>query len=134
MKIPLTSATLTALFVAMSLGVAAAADKADRAFQRMDANSDGVISQSEFDENRAQRFARWDRDGDGSVTKEEAQRKVNRRFDRMDANSDGIVQQSEFVAIGQERFERMDGDGNGQITNEEFKQALAEMRSKKNRN
>ena len=134
MAIPVTSAGVSALFIVLSLGVASAADKADRAFERMDANSDGVISQSEYDESRAQRFARWDRDDDGSVTKEEAQRKVNRRFDRIDANGDGVIQESEFIAVGQERFSKMDGDGNGQITNEEFKQALSEMRKKKNRN
>ena len=132
MTIPLTSASLGALFVALSLGVAAAADKADRAFERMDANSDGVISQSEFDESRAKRFERWDRNDDGSVTKEEAQRKAE--AEGIDANSDGVIEESEFIAIGQERFSQIDADGNGEITNEEFKQALAEMRNKKNRN
>lgn len=45
--------------------------RGEKMFARMDANSDGVITRSEFSGGAEQRFARIDQNSDGSVTKEE---------------------------------------------------------------
>jgi len=46
--------------------------KAEKKFEKIDTNSDGVISKAEHTAHADSRFAKMDADGDGQVTKEEA--------------------------------------------------------------
>ncbi len=45
---------------------------ADEWFAMADANKDGTITKAEFDAKNAEKFSKMDKDGNGSVTKEEA--------------------------------------------------------------
>ena len=85
--------------------------QARRNFERMDRNSDGYLDQQEI---RAigQRsggpdrpaggqggWARWDADGDGTISREEAPSQFERRFEALDANGDGFLNEEELAAI-----------------------------------
>ncbi len=83
--------------------------KAGRWFDRLDTNSDGVITQGEMEARRSERFAKIDADGDGMIALEE------------------------YNAQAQERFARADRDGNGEISKEEFTQIAKEWRKKHKR-
>lgn len=61
------------------------AQRGAKMFDRHDANSDGKITQDEFTARCADRFAMLDLDGNGEVTREEAQK----AFDEMRANRQG---------------------------------------------
>lgn len=76
------------------------------------------------------RFAELDKDGDGKVTKAEAEAAHKARFEQMDANKDGVVDEAEMAAhrasnragAGRRapRALRMDADGDGKVTVVEF--------------
>ncbi|MEQ1724661.1 MAG: hypothetical protein ABL882_01890 [Sphingopyxis sp.] len=72
-----------------------------------------------------------DANGDGTITRAEANAAAEARFARMDANGDGRLT-SEDRAAGQERrrgeiFGRIDGDGNGNISRAEWDAHAAQM-------
>jgi HlyD family secretion protein len=48
----------------------------------------------------ARGLARWDKDGDGRVTREEAPAKLKKRFDKVDTNHDGVIDATEMAASG----------------------------------
>ena len=68
-----------------------------------------------------------DANGDGAITRAEAQAAGTARFARMDANSDGRLDQADWDQVRQQRraamFQRLDTDGNGSITRPEWEQA-----------
>jgi Ca2+-binding EF-hand superfamily protein len=85
----------------------------ERWFNKLDTNSDGVVTQAELDAKRAERaekfgehrekfrehlFSRIDANGDGAVDSTEAQTFAGTRFDKLDANQDGSVDLSEWKA------------------------------------
>lgn len=72
--------------------------RSDRRFDRMDANSDGVITTDEMG------------DGDGRGA---------RMMDRADANNDGRITRAEMQAGTQAMFRIMDANGDGKVTEEE---------------
>ena len=113
-------------------------------FNRIDADSNGVISKDEFhaymgkkrQERNAQRFQMMDSDADGQVSQQEyltyKQQKAERRFKSMDLNNDGVVSQEEYEArksrwSGRKHghrgkggiFAKLDANGDGQITRDE---------------
>lgn len=85
-------------------------ERAERMFERMDADKDSKVTLEEMKAVAIERFSRRDVDGDGVVSREDRQaRKANRRaerFDKIDANSDGVVSKEEFSAYQPERGER----------------------------
>ena len=114
-------------------------------FETLDINSDGQITQSEFAEHRAARFASVDTNGDGLLSRAElqaqgearAQKRATRMLERLDSNDDGQLSQEEMAQArrggGPERlFKRVDADGDGVITQAEFEtlREMAERRRK----
>ena len=79
MKRTLLYTTMTALLISgTTSAIAGNRDKEDRhdraqkMFERVDSNNDGIISKSEHLSNAEQRFTEMDANGDGKVTQEEA--------------------------------------------------------------
>ena len=86
-------------------------------FDAVDADKDGRLDATEMKAHRVAMRAgmreraeeRWktaDTDGDGALSREEAQASMPRmaeRFDKMDANSDGRIERSEMHNLGKRR-------------------------------
>lgn len=93
----------------VSLGASSAVaggERAQRWFDRLDTNQDGVISQAEVNARQAERFA------------------------KIDANGDGVISLEEYSARAQAMFAKADADGNGEITRDEFIAAKEQWRKK----
>jgi Ca2+-binding EF-hand superfamily protein len=98
-------ATLAMLTLGTSSALADG-DRADRWFDRLDTNKDGVISQAEVNARQADRFA------------------------KIDANGDGMISPEEYNARTEAHFIQADADGNGEVTKDEFTAALSQWRDK----
>lgn len=81
-----------------------------RDFALFDANKDGRISPREFI------------DRPGSDPARRAQRE--RRFREIDKDGDGTIAREEYVAFGRLIFDKLDGDRDGRISRAEFEEAL----------
>jgi Ca2+-binding EF-hand superfamily protein len=100
-----------------------------------------TATKAEMAERRHAMFAKLDRNGDGKITKDEAdqakadmrERKLDRMFARLDANKDGQISRTEAEQVMDRRGEgagarmgrhdllaRLDKDGDGAITQAEF--------------
>lgn len=64
--------------------------------------------------------AKLDTDGNGQVTRAEAQAAANAAWTRMDANRDGKLDAADRAARQSARFDRIDADKNGAISRAEF--------------
>ena len=137
-------------------------------FGRADTDHNGVVTRAEFDAAIAQRaahrdggrqaklsevarkqrpdqiFKRLDANGDGNITKAEAEtarahfqerrgdrreQRGDNRFDRLDTDHNGTVSLAEFNARGAERINRLDANHDGQVSPEEFDAARAAFRA-----
>ena len=111
----------------------------------LDANSDGVVSASEFDKAAKPRFQRMDENHDGVIDAGELaalkarmeERRAQRpdapqgagrggggRLDRlaeMDADKDGRVTEAEALAVSQARFAKLDTNKDGLLDDAEQK-------------
>lgn len=72
-------------------------------------------------------LARFDADGDGTLSDDERDAMVAARFAELDADGDGFLSSDERPARGHghggpppERLERLDADGDGTVTRDEF--------------
>lgn len=94
-------------------------DRAARMIERLDTDGDGAISRIEAEVAASARFARMDRDGDGVVSLAELQERsghrAERRFLRLDANGDGVLDPSESARRTERFFDRVDANGDGLI-------------------
>ena len=70
-----------------------------------------------------QMFQRLDTDGDGQISRAEAQVPRDQRFDRMDLDGDGAISKAEFDTLGDRRFNKTDLNGDGFITPDEVSAA-----------
>ena len=103
--------------------------RSERAFARLDADSDGKMTESEWKPKAEKRFLRLDDDRDGTVTTAEIdawlKRGIDRRKERMlsrlDENKDGKVTRDEVDAYIDALFNGADSDKDGNLT-------LAEIR------
>jgi len=95
--------------------------RADSMFKRLDANGDGSISKAEAETARARfqehRGERRDQRGDN-------------RIDRLDSDHNGAVSLAEFNARDAERINRLDANHDGQVSPDEFDAARAAFRAK----
>lgn len=107
--------------------------RGERRFERLlesyDSNEDGKLTQAEIDGVRAERLARFDSDGDGSLTLQEyealwldamRERMVD-RFQSHDDDGDGRVTAEEFGERFSNLVARRDRDGDGELTREDFR-------------
>ena len=99
------SAGLCTLLVAATL---AEAGGRGQLFDRMDQDGDGLVTRSEAEQARASRFERLDADADGYVTIEEMS--AHKRRDGGEAKADRRAR----------HFARLDQDGDGRISQAEF--------------
>src|SRR4030095_321834 len=86
-----------------------------------DINNDGKIARDEWKGN-PEAFNRIDKNGDGSLTREEfgdAARRQGGRLNQMDTNNDGKNFRDEWKG-NPKRFDRLDANGDGVITKEEI--------------
>jgi len=88
----------------------AAVERANQRFDQLDANKDGYITQEEVDAARkkvrgemgkrgAEAWKAADKDGDGAISRSEAEAGMPmlfRRFDQLDANKDGKITRDEM--------------------------------------
>ncbi len=96
--------------------------------EAMDQNGDGKLTRGEADKAAAERFAKMDKNRDGSVTQEEFRvgrqalhgKAVERRFKKRDQNGDGALTLRE-ADMPASRFDAIDANHDGRVT-------LAEMR------
>lgn len=94
--------------------------RAERMFEKWDADKDGKVTAEEVKAFAAERFAKRDIDGDGVVSRDDrekfrtARREERRaeRFAKIDADSDGMISLDEFKAYQPER-RGMRGEGRG---------------------
>jgi len=127
---------------------AAAEQRSDKLFARLDANHDGQIDQADRAMREKARFDRVDADHDGQLSYAEfsamhaqrdgaragrgergGQRMALRRGGRgamirlADADNDGAITKAEFHAAALTRFDRLDVDRDGIVTPDEAKTA-----------
>jgi Ca2+-binding EF-hand superfamily protein len=110
-----------------------AQDRPSGLFQA-DSNSDGTVTQSEYDASRTARFSALDENNDGQLTREEMRagrgehqgRGHHRRggrgmhqLARADANNDGNITRDEFLAGPTQMFARLDNNNDGVISADE---------------
>ena len=96
-------------------------------FDEVDANGDGEITKEEADAARETRFNAIDANADGAVDAEELvayrlQQRAERRIARLDENNDGVLQIDE-LPMRTPPFERFDLDENGVVTKTELQAA-----------
>jgi hypothetical protein len=125
----------------LGLGAPAAAladDDASSRFKAMDTNSDGQISDDEFDASTDRKFVMMDSNHDGRVTvvemdaykalthKQKAAKGWDTRYSsadqikKMDANRDGSVTEDEFEDAAEAKFDAMDTDDNDRLSKSEW--------------
>ncbi len=94
-----------------------------RAFERFDANKDGVITQEEVDAVIVERFNSV-AGGDTTITLEEfragwldkSRDHMVRGFQKLDSDGDGAITADEITTASDRMFNRLDRDGNGELT------------------
>jgi len=68
-------------------------------------------------------LARFDRDGNGVVSRDEMRAAASEHFDKVDANKDGRITADEMQAAGRDRaskhFAKKDKNGDGKLTRDE---------------
>lgn len=125
----------TALFV-VGLSQAAFANepflpRAERSFQRIDADNDGKVTLNEWKPKAEKRFMKLDDDANGTVTTAEIDAWLNRGIEkrkarmlgRLDGNKDGNVTREEVDAYIDALFNGADGDKDGGLTLAEIRES-----------
>ena len=97
----------------------------------LDADNDGSVSASEFEAGAQRRFQRMDGNGDGVVDADELAALKARMADRpgaanrpdmmaeMDGDKDGKITQAEALAVSKARFAKLDTNGDGALSDVE---------------
>jgi len=108
------------------------AQLAERRFDELDGNHDGIITLNEYVAAAVAKFKKMDVAGTGRVTAdaianspqahERAEHVAARVAKRLDANGDGVVSRDEFLAAARQRFAKMDANGDGFISADEIGQ------------
>jgi Ca2+-binding EF-hand superfamily protein len=110
--------------------------RSERAFARLDANSNGKVEPAELKPKALKRVLRLDEDFDGTVTSAEIDlyfsRQVEKRkarlLNRLDGNSDGNITRDEIDAYVETLFNTADADHDGAVTLAETQASAARRR------
>lgn len=98
--------------------------KGGHPMSRMDANSDGKVTQAEMLAAMTTRFDEADANKDGKVTPEERESKhaakMQERLSAMDANKNGSIEKSEARGPLEHFFAEIDTDKNGALSSAEL--------------
>lgn len=87
----------------------------ERRFAKLDANSDGFVTQAELDAKREAHKARFEKkQGDRP-------NKGGKLFKHADANGDGVIDRSEALNAVETRFSKLDANGDGVVERSELK-------------
>jgi hypothetical protein len=127
---------LVAIAAALPLSAAFAAEGADAKFRKMDADSNGQVSQSESRAAGDEMFTELDSDRDGNVTSAEIDAwKASKGKDhddgmsaadmieKVDTDGDSRISRQEHTAAGEKMFTESDANGDGNIDMAEFEAA-----------
>lgn len=79
-------------------------------------------------EREARRFARYDRDRDAKVSRDEYLASRRKAFARLDKNGNGGLEFDEYSAATVKKFGKADRDGDGGLEPEEFVTTAAKRR------
>jgi len=140
---------LSALMAALLPGLALAQAQAGKGPRQVDANGDGVITQSEATDAGATRlievFDEIDADGNGELTREERQayrqerrqegrQEGRKRAQSADTDGNGALSLDEAKAAKMQRlvehFSTLDQNGDGEVSREEMQAMRQDKRSK----
>jgi hypothetical protein len=85
---------------------ASAKTREERRFGRYDKDRDGTITRDEYLLSRRKAYARLDRDGDGKLSFDEWAAKTAERFGKADADRSGAMSAAEFATTAPKRRAR----------------------------
>ncbi len=110
--------------IAMILVLTGPVSGAEKAFEALDKDKDGRISQQEYLDATEKTFNKLDKDGSGHLDVEElkALPEANRKdwLAEMDKNKDGKIDRNEFQEAALKRFSKADEDENHYIDSREW--------------
>ncbi len=99
--------------------------------KELDTDSNGVVTRQEMTDEAIQAFTGYDADSDGRLTQAEYERRSNVKsamggFIRghakeLDRNNDGSISREEVLANATQMYDRVDRDSDGKLTAEELK-------------
>lgn len=108
-------------------------------FSAADANGDGSVTKAEFASYRDANFGKLDRNSDGVVSptdfprlakrKPEALARLTQVLGNADSNGDGAISRSELAQAPPVMFDRADANRDGRVTKAEYDAARAQMRA-----
>jgi Ca2+-binding EF-hand superfamily protein len=131
---------ILAVIAAMGSGTAALSEGRGAAFDTLDADNNGQVTEAEMRAAQEARFAAADTNGDGVLSEEEiaarssqrAAERAKRMISRLDSNDDGALSQAELNErrdIGRV-FARLDANDDGSISEDEFAEGRKKMRKR----
>lgn len=91
-------------------------------FMQMDTNGDGAVSRAEAERARAALFDRLDADDDGFLSETERGNggRAAQGFARADSNNDGRLSRAEAMAAPYRGFDRLDSNNDGSVSSSEI--------------
>jgi Ca2+-binding EF-hand superfamily protein len=107
--------------------------RSDRAFARLDANSNGKVEPGELKPKALKRFLRLDEDSDGTVSAAEIDQYFARQIEKrkarllsnLDKSGDGDITRDEVDAYVDGLFNAADADHDGAVTLAETRESAA---------
>lgn len=109
-------------------GTAMAEETLEDVFARFDKNGDGTIDRTEFDLNKVLVIVAFDKNRNDHLDADEIMMSAE-NFTAMDQDGDGKISGFEFVESDLGKFEAIDADGDGLVTKEEFRAYVEKLRN-----